>query len=226
MSFTLNHEVRKLADNDLIRFVDEERISALSKQVSLGSASRSDGDVRRAVCRLAKVSTDTLASRIARRYPMYKRESKREPRKRPTALYTKGYEAQPVERFLGDLLDVGVRTIIDVRRTPLSRRFGFHKGTLERLAREVDLAYYHFPSVGIRSAERKNVTSNADYSALLDRYEAAVLPRERETVKEIARLTGRATSVLVCAERDARFCHRSKLSEAVSCLNGLDVTHI
>lgn len=226
VSFTLYHEVTKLAENELIRFVDEQRISGLPGRVPSGLASRPDGDVRRAVCQFAKVSTDALASLIAKRYPTYKPKPKRESRKHPTVLYTKGYEAQPVERFLGDLLRVGVQTIVDVRRTPLSRRFGFHKTTLGRLAGEVDLTYYHFPSVGIPSSERKNVTSDEDYSALLDWYEAAVLPREREAVKEIAGLTGRTTSVLVCAEKEAELCHRSKLAKAVSSLNGLDVVHI
>jgi len=225
VSFTLNHEVGKLADKDLIQLKDEEGTLEPSGRVFLRKGPQQPEDVTQAARLLSGISTEALATRITRRHPQYMRRSAPEVRKGSLVLYTKGYEGQSVEHFLRDLLEAGIRSIIDVRRVPVSRRFGFHKSTLRRLAEEVGLSYHHFPAVGIPSSERKNVKTKADYDALLGWYESSILPRESRVVDSIAELALQEPSVLVCSERDARLCHRSRLAAAVSSTNGLKVLH-
>lgn len=47
-----------------------------------------------------------------------------------TSLFTFGYEGLTIEAFIARLNEAGVRTIIDVRELPLSRKKGFSKGSV------------------------------------------------------------------------------------------------
>jgi hypothetical protein len=48
------------------------------------------------------------------------------------ALHTIGYEGHSVESYLNALLQNGITILCDVRRNPISRKYGFSKGTLSQ----------------------------------------------------------------------------------------------
>ena len=50
-------------------------------------------------------------------------------------IFTFGYEGLSLEAFIGRLKAAGVRTVLDVRATPLSRKAGFSKGALSAALR-------------------------------------------------------------------------------------------
>src|SRR5262249_34427565 len=88
-----------------------------------------------------------------------------------TSLSTIGYEGRTLEGYLNELLRAGVTLLCDVRRNPISRKFGFSKGTLAKGCEGVGLRYQHLPELGIASEQRQNLTTQADYDALFADYE-------------------------------------------------------
>ena len=137
-----------------------------------------------------------------------------------------GYEGLSADAFLNGLLERGIRHVIDVRRNPIARRYGFHRGTLQRLSGRLSLSYSHFPELGIESAHRVDLSAFADYQRLFERYEAETLPHRRDEIGAVAALQQEQASALLCIEADPAWCHRSRLADAVSGVTGLPVHHL
>jgi uncharacterized protein (DUF488 family) len=177
-------------------------------------------DVLAVMDRRARQPVGEIVDYVYAAYPWYTLKSETGARVEPPvperAVYTAGYEGLSVDAFLDRLLRAGVRRVADCRRNPVSRRYGFHKKTLARLCGRLDLDYRHFPELGIPSEERRGFPTKAESKALLSRYERTTLGRERESVRELARLASEEPTVLVCSEADPSRCHRSRLAEAVS----------
>jgi uncharacterized protein (DUF488 family) len=188
------------------------------------------------VCqRFAHWDDRTLVADVYRRYPWYASKSElRElcqglPVQRPVAevaVYTAGYGEKSVDAFFDNLLRTGIRAIVDVRANPVSRKYGFARKSMSSIASKLDIDYTHEPEVGIPSALRKHIDSVADLDRLLDTYEQEILPRNEQAVARVCELIQRKPSVMVCAEKDARHCHRERLASAVSKMIGLQVIHL
>jgi len=126
-----------------------------------------------------------LISEVYRRYPYYATRSKikghllnhfeLEQVNRATEianesdviLFTIGYEGRHLEDYLNQLIQNGVKLLCDVRRIPLSRKFGFSKTALSHFLPKLDISYCHLPKLGIESKKRKNLDSPMAYKALL-----------------------------------------------------------
>lgn len=187
-------------------------------------------DVLRIIRRLEKKSIDDVLGYVYRTYPAFTVNSKRErlaPRKSAAPkVYTAGYEGLQIDGFLNLLVQSGIERLLDVRRNPVARRYGFHKSTLARLCALIGIIYEHIPELGIASDERRSLASLADYSALFETYERRTLTMERLMVERTAQLIVEKPSVLVCMEADPCFCHRSRLAAAVAKITGLPVVHL
>ena len=72
-------------------------------------------------------------------------------------LFTIGYEGISLEKYLNKLLQNNIKILVDVRRNPLSMKFGFSKTLLKRYCGSVGIEYFHFPEVGIASNDRKEL---------------------------------------------------------------------
>jgi uncharacterized protein (DUF488 family) len=142
------------------------------------------------------------------------------------AVYTLGYEGLSIDEFFGLLTENGILHLIDVRRDPVSRRYGFHKKTLSNLCEGYGIEYTHLPELGIESKYRKGLKTEADRKALLSRYEAETISREKEAVALLSRLMSERPCVLVCVESDPNRCHRSILAKAVAEMSGLSIRHL
>jgi hypothetical protein len=141
-------------------------------------------------------------------------------------VYTAGYEGLSVDRFLDMLMRGGIGRIIDVRNNPSSRRYGFHKGTLTRLAAGLAIDYVHFPALGIPSARRRGLPADADRAVLFEEYERTTLESEVLDQARVADLMRERPGVLVCMEADPSCCHRSRLASRIARLTGLPVHHL
>lgn len=181
-------------------------------------------EVGRLVERYRQRSTDALLDEVYADYPWYALLSERkgvvkQPRpEAEVAIYTVGYEKLDIDELLGLLLEKGIRRVIDVRKNPLSRRYGFHKSTLSKHLDSMGLAYEHLPELGIDSSWRAELDSLADYEAVFRRYESEVLPTAvaRAAIAAVAAWMSDAPSVLLCQEADPRYCHRTRVARAVS----------
>lgn len=142
------------------------------------------------------------------------------------ALYTAGYESLSIDAFLDGLRQAGIEQLIDVRRNPISRRFGFHGRTLERLCGEVSIGYSHFPRLGIASSERRHLETQADYDRLFENYRRTTLRQETLDIGHVTDLAKQRRSALLCAERCPAECHRSHLAERIREISGLKIVDL
>lgn len=151
------------------------------------------------------------------------------PRTAAPGLVTIGYEGRSLECYLVRLLEDGVTILCDVRRNPLSRRYGFSRTTLSRACEGIGIRYEHLPELGIASEDRKGLHSQADYDALFEVYEREALPLQGAALARIAEWIAAGNRVaLTCYERDPAQCHRHCVAEALERQSGrgLAATHL
>lgn len=139
------------------------------------------------------------------------------PARGSAGLVTIGYEGRSLENYLAALLREAVTLLCDVRRNPLSRRFGFSRATLSNACLELGLRYEHLPELGIASAERQAASTPSDHDELFARYVRVTLPREKPSQERIAAWISAGERVtLTCFERLPEHCHRSRLATALA----------
>ena len=143
------------------------------------------------------------------------------PKQQPAGLVTIGYEGRSLENYLNELLRAGVTLLCDVRRNPLSRKYGFSKGTLSKACEGVGIRYEHLPELGIASEQRQELDTRADYDALFAEYERRSLPQQRAALEKIRGWVAVGERVaLTCFERLPEQCHRHRVAEALEHMSG------
>lgn len=139
------------------------------------------------------------------------------PKHADACLFTIGYEGLTIERYLNRLLENNVSALIDVRRNPISMKYGFSKKRLAGYCERLGIAYYHFPQVGIRSELRRDLKTDCDYEVLFRNYVDSTLPTTLDTQQKIVRLLQNHKRIaLTCFEENHTHCHRHHLAKAIS----------
>lgn len=142
---------------------------------------------------------------------------------------TIGYEGITVEQYINTLIENDIHLLVDVRKNPLSRKFGFSKSRLSDLLGKVGIDYQHMPELGIVSDKRKKLVSKSDYQRLFDEYENTVLVDENDAITALHEtyLSGKRIA-LTCFEESHTMCHRNNVAKAVSRLASEDfkVAHL
>ena len=147
------------------------------------------------------------------------RVSDAKPKLEETILYTIGYEGIALEDYLNRLIKNSVQVLVDVRRNPLSMKFGFSKSLLLKYCNLLGIAYVHIPEVGIASDLRQDLKSQADYDQLFERYRREVLTSTSESQQKIVSLLIENKRIaLTCFEKDICQCHRTQLAQAICAL--------
>ncbi len=142
-------------------------------------------------------------------------ESARPARGTP-GIATIGYEGRSLEGYLNELLAAGVTLLCDVRRNPLSRKYGFSKGTLSKGCEGIGITYEHLPELGIASEQRRNLETQADYDRLFREYERETLPNQLPALQRIRDWVSQEKRVaLTCYERLPAQCHRHCVAESL-----------
>ncbi len=131
-------------------------------------------------------------------------------------LVTIGYESRSLETYLNLLLMDGVTVLCDVRRNPLSRKYGFSKRTLASSCAAVGTRYEHLPQLGIASEARQNLRTSKDYDALFETYRRDYLPQQGKALGVIRDWIAEGERVaLTCFELRPEQCHRACVAEAM-----------
>ena len=181
-----------------------------------------------------RLRSNALAADVYRRYPYFaarseiienvlpqKEDRARVEAARPTrqipGLVTIGYEGKTLESYLNQLLQAGVTLLCDVRRNPLSRKYGFSKSTLSHACEVVGIKYEHLPELGIPSEKRHGLEAQADYDMLFAAYEETMLPKHTQTLAKIAGWINEEGQrvALTCFELLPHQCHRHCVSDAL-----------
>jgi len=172
----------------------------------------------------SEILTSVLTDKESR-----KRVAEARPPKVQPGLVTIGYEGRSLEAYLNLLLKNSVTVLCDVRRNPLSRKYGFSKSTLSKACEGVGIRYEHLPELGIDSEERRDLKTQADYDALFAGYEQNDLPKQGASLKMIRGWIEQGERVaLTCFEALACQCHRHSVAEAMERMKGarLEVRHL
>ncbi len=135
--------------------------------------------------------------------------------------YTIGYEGISLEQYLNKLIRNDIKLLCDVRRNPLSMKYGFNKNQLKNACEGLNIKYLHLPGVGIDSELRQNLETQQDYDSLFQRYREECLPATLDIQEQILEMLNKHHRIaLTCFEANACQCHRKHLAEAVAGLNG------
>ena len=143
-------------------------------------------------------------------------------------LFTIGYEAKSIDTYINELIRNNIKLVCDVRKNPLSRKYGFSQKTLATLLKAVNINYLHIPELGIESDKRENLKSQADYDRLFDEYEKTTLLRADKHLNKILNLIKENKRIaLTCFEKEPCMCHRTRVANAlVGKSRGLKLEHI
>lgn len=132
------------------------------------------------------------------------------------AFFTIGYEGISLENYLNKLIINDVRLLCDVRKNPLSMKYGFSKNQLKNACESIGIAYNHMPELGIESKKRTDLNSIKDYNELFDEYDKTTLVNNKEQLEEILKLSLKYKRIAItCFEREPCMCHRSRVANAL-----------
>lgn len=232
-SFTSYADKRRLIEKGLLE--DDEGRWKLTPEGGIAARKKAVAPlVAGAFCREhAPLRGNALVARVYRQHPYYatrseiadkvltdptdrERVDQSRPPKASPGLLTIGYEGKCLETYLNQLLRAGVTLLCDVRRNPLSRKYGFSKSTLRHACEGLDIRYEHLPQLGIASEERRDLRTQADYDALFDDYERNSLPKQTEALSQIESWIREGETVaLTCFELHPHQCHRHCVAEAL-----------
>lgn len=121
-----------------------------------------------------------------------------------------GYQGTDLDTFVRRMLAYGLRTLIDVRLTPISRKPGFSKRRLAEALSENGIAYVHLPALGNPKWNRAGFAGSPTElaEARASYVEQISSPQAREAIELIVDRTGEGMTGVLCFEADDRRCHR------------------
>jgi uncharacterized protein (DUF488 family) len=129
-------------------------------------------------------------------------------------LFTIGYEGLTIDAYLHRLILNNVKALIDVRKNPISMKYGFSKTKLRHYIESAGLKYIHIPELGIPSEMRSNLKCPSDHRRLFQYYLSEILPKQSNALSKLKNLHSvYARTALTCYEADYYSCHRHKITE-------------
>jgi uncharacterized protein (DUF488 family) len=131
-------------------------------------------------------------------------------------LFTIGYEGSSIDNFLNRLIRNDVKVLCDVRRNPVSRKYGFSKQVLSQTLQKIGIEYVHMPELGISSDHRQKLTSHEAYRILFHEYDKSILGEEAQSLGALENLLDFKERVAItCFEAEHVKCHRSRIAIAI-----------
>ncbi|MBW8324003.1 MAG: DUF488 domain-containing protein [Prolixibacteraceae bacterium] len=138
------------------------------------------------------------------------------PQSSTTILFTIGYEGISLEEYINKLIANNIKILCDVRKNPLSMKFGFSKTQLQNACNGVGIEYLHIPQLGIDSDKRQELNTQADYDKLFVLYRNTILTQTQDYQEKIIELLKENKRVaLTCFEANICQCHRKHLADAI-----------
>ncbi|MGG8497168.1 DUF488 family protein [Tenacibaculum sp. TC6] len=169
----------------------------------------------------------TIAERILND-EYYNRVLNSIPNENKKSVFTIGYEGISLEKYFNKLLKNNIKLLVDVRKNPLSMKYGFSKTLLKRFCESLGIKYIHIPEVGINSNQRQALEKQEDYDILFESYKNTTLKETSTQQQEIISLLNEYNRIaLTCFESNICQCHRLPLAESLKSIEpDLVVEHI
>jgi uncharacterized protein (DUF488 family) len=142
-------------------------------------------------------------------------------------LFTLGHSTRPIEDLLALLAEHGIRTLVDVRRYPGSRRHPqYSRDALAASLEGAGIRYVHEPDLGGRRAARPDSPHTAwrveAFRGYADHMET---PAFQTALERLLRRAAEEPTAILCAEAVPWRCHRRLISDALVA-RGIPVLHI
>jgi uncharacterized protein (DUF488 family) len=142
-------------------------------------------------------------------------------------IWTIGHSTRSFDDFLELLERHGIRTLVDVRQFPSSRRYPhFNAAALADGLRAADIEYIHEVDLGGRRRpvpdspntywRHPQFRGYADYQAT---------PQYRAALERLIERAARQPTAIMCAEAVSWRCHRQLIADSLA-LRGFEVRHI
>lgn len=129
------------------------------------------------------------------------------------AFFSIGYEKKSIDYYLNELIKNNIKSLCDVRRNPLSMKYGFSKKQLIDYCKYLGIYYIHIPELGISSYKRKKFKDNKNYKLLFSDYKKNLLGKELLFEKILKLLNKYNRVALTCFESNYTKCHRHCISD-------------
>jgi len=157
-----------------------------------------------------------IASRLMTDNELRKIDDAR-PQESEYCFFTIGYEGASFENYLNRLIQNNIKLLCDVRRNPLSRKYGFSKSTLSETLKKLGIEYVHIPELGIVSEKRQELNTQADYDRLFCEYERTTLMSADKNLKALFALFKKHKRIAItCFEAQECMCHRGRVAKALT----------
>lgn len=141
-------------------------------------------------------------------------------------IFTIGYERANPKTLLDALKEAKVKTLIDVRELPASRRPGFSKKALTLSLTNAGIAYEHLRGLGTPK-EGRDANKRHDYTTFWRIVtEKLKTPEAKADMKRAEELVGEGTVCLLCLEADHTHCHRNRVAEMLAKTTSEEITHL
>lgn len=142
-------------------------------------------------------------------------------------VYTVGHSTHNITRLIAMLQSFGIRTLVDIRRFPGSRKFpDFNEEQLEQELQKAGINYIHLEGLGGRRQVQKNSKNdrwrNSAFRGYADYMETEDF---RTAVAELETIALQHPAVYMCAEAVWWRCHRALVSDYLKA-KGWTVQHI
>ncbi|MDD2629581.1 MAG: DUF488 domain-containing protein [Limnochordia bacterium] len=156
----------------------------------------------------SRLFSDTEAERFRNERQNYAQTSQ--------VLFTLGYEGKSIEAFINALIQHDIRLLCDVRKNPLSRKFGFSKRKLDHITDTIGIRYIHIPDLGIESVKRSSLETAEDYQRLFSGYAKTLLNLKPQLEYLYSLLCSNVRIALMCYEKEPEMCHRHVIRDYLS----------
>lgn len=231
-SFSSYHDRSRLIKRGiLLKSNSDWKLSAIGKTLA---SQFTNSSISRFASNHRDLRGDELVAESYRQFPYYAIHSLRrfevlqndpltldrienaKPRVDKHRLFTIGYERRTLEKYLNLLIENNIDELTDVRRNPISRRYGFSKRTLKSACEKMNVTYRHVPELGIDSRERSELNAPEDYQKLFRIYDKHTRRFNDKYAESILRVINRSSNVaLTCYERNPSECHRHVLADVI-----------
>jgi uncharacterized protein (DUF488 family) len=141
-------------------------------------------------------------------------------------LFSIGYEKARQADVIAALKRAGVRTLIDVRDRPISRRPGFSKNQLAAALEEAGIRYVGLRALGT-PPEGREANHKRKWEKFWQIVDAKLATAEAEhALYDAGAVAADSPSCLFCYEADWRICHRSRVADILATRYGFTLRHL
>lgn len=142
-------------------------------------------------------------------------------------IYTIGHSTHSIEEFLDMLQSFSIKTLVDIRHFPGSRKFPhFNKENLSESLIEDGIIYTHLQDLGGRRKVQKNSKNNRWHNESFRGYADYMETKNFESaINELQSIALKQTTAYMCSEAVWWRCHRSMVSDYLKA-KGWIVMHI